>query len=330
MDEAVYSIRPFLDADFEAEVRIDREFDPDHTATAEELRHWDSVLNLQKDHLNLRLAVEEVRGKEVVAYGSLAQPHFNFDPRKFWSWVAVAPAHRHRGIGTALFSRLEREARQRGGIGLWMSTRESDAEGVRFFDKSGFKIHNRIWLSRVDLTQQDFATLPDRTGELAVSGVRISTLAEAGFRSADVRKQLYHVVQSAAADVPRMGSFQPATFEEFLAIDVDAPGVIPEGIFLAWCQDELVGMSSLEKDLARPETVRVGFTGVLPEFRGRGIATELKRRAALLAREKGFRVLVTGNDSLNAPILKINQSFGFQAETVFIQGEKSLVDGATG
>ena len=324
MDAALYRIRPYVDTDFEAEARIDRQFDPEHAPTVEELRHWDHVLSLQKDHLNLRLAVEETRSGEVVAYGSLAQPSFNYHPRKFWSWVAVTPAHRHRGIGTALFSRLEGEARQRAGLGLWMGTREVDSEGVKFLDQHGFKIHNRIWLSKVDLTRQDFSAVPDRTAKLTDLGIRVSTLAEEGFESADVRRKLYGVVQAAAADVPRMGQFQPATFEEFLAVDVDTPGVIPEGLFLAWSRDELVGMSSLEKDLARPDTVRVGFTGVLPGYRGRGIATELKRRAALLARAKGFHFLVTGNDSLNAPILKINQLFGFQAETVFIQGEKVL------
>jgi len=84
-------------------------------------------------------------------------------------------------------------------------------------------------------------------------------------------------------------------------------------------------MSSLERDLARPDTLRVGYTGTHPDFRGRGIGTELKRRAAHFARGRGFRYLIAGNDSLNGPILAINRRLGFRPETVWIQGEKSLV-----
>lgn len=326
VDETEYGIRPFEDADFEAEARITREFDPEHAATVEELRHWDSVMNLQKDHLNLRLAVERRSSKEVVGFGSLAQPHWNYHPRKYWLWVAVAPSYRRQGIGTTLYLRLEQEARSRGGLGLWMGTREADSAGMAFLKARGVRILNRIWMSRVDLRRNDFTAVPDRTARIAELGITISTMAESGFTSAEVRKQLYNVVQTAAIDVPRVGKFQAATFEEFLAVDVDAPGIVPDGVFLAWKGGELVGMSSLERDLGRPDTIKVGFTGVLPAWRGRGLATELKRRAALLAREKGFHFLVTGNDTLNAPILRINRQFGFEPETVYVQGEKSLAD----
>jgi GNAT superfamily N-acetyltransferase len=101
---------------------------------------------------------------------------------------------------------------------------------------------------------------------------------------------------------------------------------MPQGIFLACTTDEVVGMSSLLTDLGRPDTLRVGYTGTHPAFRGRGIATELKRRSAEFARERGYRFLVTGNDSLNRPMLGINERFGFHAETVWIQGERPLSD----
>jgi len=324
MDRSVYSIRPFLDADFEAEARIDREVDPEHAATVEELRHWNEILSLEPDRANLRFAVEETATGQVVGYGNLAQPSFNYDPHRFWSWVAVAPAHQRRGIGAELFSRLEEEALARNGLGMWGNTREEDPAGVRFLEQRGFRILHKIWLSRLDLTTLDLSAVPDRSSSLTREGIRFSTLAEEGATSAETRQSLYRLCELSGADVPRIGSFHPVSYEEFVAIDLESPGAIPEAIFLACQGTEVVGMSSLEKDLARPDTVRIGYTGTHPEFRGRGIGTELKRRGVLFAHERGFRFLITGNDSLNQPILAINQRFGFRPETVWIQGEKVL------
>jgi len=85
-----------------------------------------------------------------------------------------------------------------------------------------------------------------------------------------------------------------------------------------------VAWSSLQRMRGLPDTLDIGFTGTLPEFRGRGIASELKRRAVVYARDHGYRYLVTGNDSLNPRIWAINQKLGFQKWSVLVQAEKLL------
>ncbi len=323
MDGLWYAIRPFLDTDFEAIARLAREMDPEHSGTAEEFRHWDEVQNLERDHLNLKSVAEERRTREVVGWGSLTQPTFNFDPRRFWIWTAVAPGHRQRGIGTELFSRMEQEARVRNGIGLWADTGETDPAGIRFFERKGFRILRKSWLSRLDLGNLDLSAIPDRSASLEREGFRFTTLTEEGATSLEVRRKLCRLCQLSRADIPRIGQFHPASFEEFVATEIETPRSMTEGIFLACHGANIVGTSTLERDLARPDTLWVGYTGTDPDFRGRGIATEVKRRATLFAQERGFRFLIAGNDSLNHPILAINQRFGFRPETVWVQGEKS-------
>jgi mycothiol synthase len=326
MDSSAYEIRPWVDQDFEGMARLSREIDPEHAATAAELRHWDDLLNVEPGHLNLKLAVKTRATQEMVCWGSLAQPSFNFDPRRFWIWVAVVPAHRRKGIGTALFDRLEQEARSRHGVGVWGNTKESDPEGVRFFEARGFKILRRVWQSRLDLAELDLSRIPDRAAALERAGIRFSTLAEEGATSPSVRRSLHHLSELASADTPTLGRIQPTTFEEFVAMDLDTPGSMPEAFFLAWRGVDAVGMTYLSKDLARPDTLRVGFTGIHASFRGRGIGTELKRRAVVFAQQRAVRFLVTGNDSLNRPILAINERLGFRRETVWIQGERPVRD----
>jgi RimJ/RimL family protein N-acetyltransferase len=53
---------------------------------------------------------------------------------------------------------------------------------------------------------------------------------------------------------------------------------------------------------------------VLRSHRGRKIAQALKVLAARYARQAGVRRISTHNDSLNAPILRINQKMGYQPQ----------------
>jgi RimJ/RimL family protein N-acetyltransferase len=53
------------------------------------------------------------------------------------------------------------------------------------------------------------------------------------------------------------------------------------------------------------------FTGVDKAYRGRGIAQALKILAAQYAQTNGARVIVTSNDSENAPMLAVNDKLGY-------------------
>ena len=69
---------------------------------------------------------------------------------------------------------------------------------------------------------------------------------------------------------------------------------------------------------------RIAFTGTLPEYRGRGIATALKVRAGALAHSLGIRLLVTANRVENAPILAVNRALGFVHGAVELTYTKTL------
>jgi RimJ/RimL family protein N-acetyltransferase len=83
-------------------------------------------------------------------------------------------------------------------------------------------------------------------------------------------------------------------------------------------------MSTLYHLPAEPDTLIVGFTGTLPSYRGRGLASELKRRAVEFARAQGYQYLRTFNDSENPRIWAINQRLGFQVQRIWVRGEKGF------
>lgn len=54
------------------------------------------------------------------------------------------------------------------------------------------------------------------------------------------------------------------------------------------------------------------MTGVKRSFRGRRIASALKRAEIAWAKREGFRTLETFNDELNAAIRALNQKHGYR------------------
>jgi mycothiol synthase len=323
MDDARYRIREFEEKDYPAEARLHNQINPDDPATAEEIRHW--VESLAAPGLVRRqFVVEDHVSGAVVASGDLTQVPFNYHPRKFWISVRVDPDHRRRGIGQKLYNFAERAATEHGAIALWSSVRAEDPLSIRFLLRQGFVEQRRVWVSRLELARANLSALPDRSAAFAAEGIRFSTLALEGPDRPEVRERYYRVWDTSGQDVPIVGQHTSVPFEQFVRFEFESPYFRPEAVFLALHGDDYVGVTVNAVPPADPQTLRVGYTGVLRAYRGRGVATELKRRAIEYARAQGFRYMRTGNDSLNAPIWAINERLGFLRQRTWVNAEKTL------
>jgi mycothiol synthase len=324
MDESAYRTRPFVDADYAIDARLDEQWEPGFNNTAEEIRDWETADSREPGRLLYRLVVEDRASGEGVAVGRLAHTSWNYHPTKYQLMVLVDQTHRRRGIGGYLFARLEHEAVGRGATHLWTSIREDDPAGTRFFAAHGFRRQRRTWRSVLDVSDPRVDAFADRGPALEARGIHIASLSDEGVGDPVVLHRLYDLGMSSGADVPRQGEYHKVSYDTWLAMDIQNVRAMPEASFLARSGDRYVGVTLVERELGRPETAHVGYTGTDREFRGLGIATELKRRAALYLRVHGIRYLSTGNDSENVPIWAINEKMGFQRKIAWVHGEKSL------
>jgi RimJ/RimL family protein N-acetyltransferase len=124
-------------------------------------------------------------------------------------------------------------------------------------------------------------------------------------------RDLFDLELRAAPDEPAYEADTVITFEQFVAHELDAPQALPEANFLALDGDRIVGVSRLNADLANAHVLDQGFTGVDPQYRGRGIALTLKLATIDYARAHAFQEIHTQNDSENGPMLHINARLGF-------------------
>ena len=100
--------------------------------------------------------------------------------------------------------------------------------------------------------------------------------------------------------------------DRWRAAYLEGPSALPGGCFVALADGEAVGIAGLTALDARPGTAEHLLTGVRRAWRGRGIATALKRAQIEWARSAGLERLVTTNDETNVPMRGINARLGYE------------------
>jgi len=218
--------------------------------------------------------------------------------------VAVAPAFRRTGVGSALLDALSVWARDLGYVDLMGSVKETDDVSLAWTRRRGFVEIGRNSILALDLTR---ATKPTVR---APDGIEVVAWAE----RPEAAPGMYAVAREAYPDVPGEEDAEIAPFEEWLAMDMQGAGDRPEATFVALAGDEVVAYAKLSLSLARPTVAMHDMTGVLRAWRGRGIARALKAAEIAWAMENDYERLETQNEERNEPIRRLNERYGYVVE----------------
>lgn len=212
-------------------------------------------------------------------------------------WVGVAPASRRRSVGRSLLERVEGAVRSAGHAEAVAWT--DDDEGARFAASHGYRETRRKPVSMLRLGGTELAPL------VVPAGVQIVPLVEIGERL----RELHELAMLAHRDDPSDPMDAEQSFEEWLRDDIGAPDLDFRGSVVAIADGRLAALTLVATD--GRERAANEFTGTHPDFRGRGLATLVKRATIHWARDQGIREIWTGNDSENAPMLAVNRKLGY-------------------
>jgi GNAT superfamily N-acetyltransferase len=224
---------------------------------------------------------------------------------RLWFGVHVLPDARRHGFGGALWSACSSVARGQAKTGLQTDVSERQADGVAFLEGRGFEVMERSKMVQLDLRglrAPDVAP-PD--------GIVITSLAE----RPDLEPALHAVAVEAYADIPSVDAPVIAgPLDEFLARDVRRDGIPADALAIALdaARGEVAGWASL---MYLPSSTTMAWhdmTAVGQRWRGRGVATALKRATIAWAIEHGLEILETGNDEDNAPMRAVNARLGYR------------------
>ena len=317
-----FNIRPFREADRAPITDYQNARKPAHLhETVEEWLRADD--RRPEEEIRIRLCIDDPQTDQAVAYMGVSDLSTTAwrtpDVCSFGIWVARD--HENRGLGSALYEKAVEFARLRQAKRLktFVHLFEPDEPGARFLLKRGFTEVDRevpVMLNLMTFAREQF-TSPQPTG------IRFFSYADAG-DSDENRRKLHILMTKLDRDIPTHDVHpEPPAFEQWVK-DLDTPEWDNHALALAASdKGDWIGMSQL----GFQEHTNIAWTfltGVLPEYRGLGIAYALKLRAIDAAIARGCPLILTENHEDNAPMRAINKKLGFVPDAPGVSYSKDL------
>jgi GNAT superfamily N-acetyltransferase len=264
-------------------------------------------------------------GERLTGYAFLEVPDVAAKPGRLRVRVFVDPAFVGTRVGARLYEAIEAEAVACGARELVTEALEADPRAHRFLRDRGYADYHRRIRSTLDLAQVDAGMIGRGIDELTDRffghAIRIACYRQMDDACVDSSRHLYRLFDELWLDVPFGLTGAGPSHEAFVAEVLQDPSFDPAGTMIALDGERWIGLAALERGA---DYLLASMTGVVREWRGRGLARWLKLATIRHALESGFAELRTANDATNEAILALNRSLGFRPTAVDIRYRKEL------
>lgn len=271
------------------------------------------VPSLQQLAATCNLCVAETPDGQTAGFRALSPTNF--------IWVAVIAEQQRRGVGRLLMNDVLDYATASGVTELISRINDKSVAGVAFCERFEFKPYLHMVNLELDLKTWDDSRFISVLQTANAKGIEFKTYADYE-DTLENRQRLYTLNKTLSATIPRSEPQPFIDFETYVERRL-LPATAPyTGIYLAVDGDQWIGMQqiSLYDDYAFNE-----MTGVLPDYRGYGIAQALKSLTAQFAKRHQKTILRTFNDASNLAMIAVNEKMGFQRGQSFYQVRRRLV-----
>jgi len=288
------------DADLATIAAIVNAVEPEWPTSIDQLR-WSDATYPGTVRLVAELAGRPV-GAATVGRIFMYAPDFD----GLWGSIDVLPEVRRRGIGASLLRAIAGEAAAAGKGYLHIPASEFRPDGIAFLVRRGFVEIDRHRIVRLPLAGLECPPV------VAPDGLILTDLA----RRPDLVEGVHRVAVEAFPDIPGSEPIAAGDLAEFRARDVDRPGMPPDAFIVGidTATGEVVGYASLLFKAGSTTEAVHDMTAVRAAWRGRGLATAMKRATIAWAIDHGLTALETGNDEENLAMRAVNARLGYRPE----------------
>lgn len=297
-------VREGTDADIPSAAAMRQRAWPDTILTEEGMRH--ALEGVPERASLLRLAVEE--NGEIVGWATTGRTWWMSDPSHGFIHVAVDPAARGRGIGTALVERSDQHLETLGVRTTRAGSLDLPAAHALAAAR-GFAV----------IGSTSVAALDPRTVEPLEVPASVTIVP---FADLDDPRPVYELDLAVSQDIPNE-DFDALTLDEWVHDFWRVPVVDDDASLAAFVDGRLAAITMIRVD--RPSgRAQNNLTGVLRASRGRGLAALLKSHSLRRAAELGATIAITDNDATNAPMLAVNERLGYRPFARRLEWERVL------
>jgi mycothiol synthase len=213
--------------------------------------------------------------------------------------IGVHPSHRCKGIGSALYKLVEHRA-ESVGVSHVTSPVYSPAgvareECVHFLAKRGFRADHSYWQMRID-------NIESQPEPVWPAGIGVRTFSDMD-RDAIIWAQL--IIEAFAETATPQG----------VRAQIAEPGVSKEGYLFAvdHSTGREIGTSRGRVDMVGGRPLGyIGTVGVLPEYRGRGIAEALVKQTLVYLASVGMHSATLFVEDHNSPARRLYDKLGWR------------------
>ncbi|MEV0793878.1 GNAT family N-acetyltransferase [Kribbella sp. NPDC050459] len=295
-NDRVIRIRPVeTDADYEAWRQVRLAVLPDERAP--------SIAELRKAETPQRLFLVAELDGEIAAHGTSDRSN---EADRASVIARVRPEARRRGIGTALLRALTEHAAAQGFTIAGCSI--DDDGSLEFAKRFGYTEYLRQVEQVRQIADEPWPPTPTEYDVVQVSE----------------RPELWAAAyeQVAVPTLPDLDTTAPmdVTAEEWATEWINDPAAM----FLAVAGDQVIGVAGLMLDTDKPERAEVAYTAVVPQWRGKAVASTLKRSSMAWAAEHGITEIYTWTQQGNANMRRLNEHLGFAYRTVSVNVRAEL------
>jgi len=297
MDHVLSGLRPYNDLDIEPLARlldVTHAWPPSGPPAPEDIKmRWKRRNVNPLDDVN----VLPGPGGELIAFSQTAlfrdgTPRLAFE-------IGVHPSERCQGIGSALYRLVQLRA-ESAGVAHVTSPVYSPAgvargECVHFLEKRGFRADHSYWQMRIDNIESQPRPIWPR-------GISVRAFSDME-RDAIIWAQLI------------IEAFVETATPQGVRAQLSEPGVSKEGYFFAMDRStgREIGTSRGRVDLVAGQQVGyIGTVGVLPEYRGRGIARALVQQTLAYLAGLGLHSATLFVEDHNTPARRLYDKLGLR------------------
>jgi mycothiol synthase len=297
MDQLLTGLRPFKDSDIEplAHLLSSAHAWPPSGPPAPE----DILLRWKRRNVN---PVDDVNVLPNSAGGLIAFSQtalFKDGTPRLAFEIGVDPAHRCQGIGSALYEMVQFRAENAGVSHLtapvFSPVGAARQECANFLERRGFRADHSYWQMRLDNIEKEATPIwPQGIGVRAFSDID---------RDAAIWAQL--IVEA----------FAEAATPQSVRAQLAEPGVRKEGYFFAIDRrtGREIGTSRGRVDMVGgKEMGYIGTVGVLPQYRGRGIAEALVKQTLAYLVVLGMNSATLFVEDRNIPARRLYDKLGWR------------------